>query len=214
MIEWKDQPIAFLDTETTGFSSSARIVEMSVLVYENRRFASQFTSVINPGNDVDWDHPDVVGAMKVNGLDKNLLKMSRGFTQLWPSFLEQIRRADILCGQFIQFDMRMLAQEHNRCGFETVVYSQTLDTMILDWALNPDKDSYRMDCVAARWNVPIVVNHRAGDDASTCAKVLVAMMDQLPDDRAELLARSNRWEQEYRAWRDKREAEKKLAKAK
>lgn len=212
MITWKDQPIAFVDTETTGFDSKARIVEMSVLVYEHRRFAAQISAVVNPGNDVDWEHPSVIEAMHVNGLDRNLLKMSQGFAQLWPAFMVQIRRADILCGQNLQFDDRMLGQECNRCGLETLVYAQTLDTLILDWALNPGKDSYKLERIAPRWNVPVLGKHRASDDARLCADILVAMMGQLPDDKGEMLGRFDYWEGEYRVWRDKREAEKKPAK--
>jgi DNA polymerase III alpha subunit (gram-positive type) len=139
--------------------------------------------------------------------------MSQGFAQLWPAFMVQIRRADILCGQNLQFDMRMIAQEHHRCGLETYVYAQTLDTMVLDWALNPGKESYKLECVAARWDVPILGKHRAADDAGLCARILVAMMDQLPDDKAEMIARFNRWEQEYRAWREKRQLEREASRS-
>lgn len=209
MTGWKDEPIAFVDTETTGLGTSARIVEMSVLVFEHRRFASQFTAVINPGNDVDWDHPDVIQAMKVNGLDKRLLEMSQGFDQLWPVFLTQLNRAKVLCGQYLKFDVRMIEQECRRMGSEFHGSWLMIDTKILDWGLHPGKESYSLGPIADRWNVENLGQRQAMLDVDLCARVLVAMMDSLPDDLLLLLQRSGRWNADYEIARAQREFEKK-----
>jgi DNA polymerase III alpha subunit (gram-positive type) len=204
MSTWKDWPIAFLDTETTGIGAEGRIVEMSVAIFEYRKFSIQISAVFNPG-EIDWENPDVAEAMKINGIDRGLLEVAKTFRELWPAFVQQLDRSHIICGQFVQYDLWMIEKELKRVNqINAAVDRITLDTITLDWGIHPNQESYKLAEIAKRWDVEMPQAHRAAGDVETCSKILFKMMDQLPDGPVELLQRHDKWSDERKLWREKR----------
>jgi DNA polymerase III alpha subunit (gram-positive type) len=205
---WKDWPIAFLDTETTGLGPKARIVEMCVAVYEQRSFSLQLSAVFNPGN-VDWSDPDVVEAMRINGIDQELIRLARPFGELWPAFFAQFNRVRLLVGQYVSYDVRRITNELNIAeNLADPLPVTLLDTITLDWGIHPKQESYKLAEISKRWDVAMPKAHRASGDVDTCAKLLFKMMDQLPDDWTDLLRKVNVWSEERRLWREQRDLKK------
>jgi DNA polymerase III epsilon subunit-like protein len=209
MTTWKDWPIAFLDTETTGIGADGRIVEMSIAIFEQRKFSVQISAVFNPG-DIDWENPDVAEAMRINGIDRGLLEVAKHFRDLWPAFLQQLDRSHIICGQFVSYDLRMVEQELARVSQNNTALDRiTLDTITLDWGIHPNQESYKLSEIAKRWDVATPQAHRAAGDVDTCSKILLKMLYHLPDDIAAMLSLHEKWADERKLWREQRELDRK-----
>lgn len=204
---WKDSPIAILDTETTGLGPEARIIEMCVRTLDKRHSSSQLAATFNPG-EIDWEHPDVIGAMAKNEIDRVQLCAKSTFAEMWLMFYTYISRCSFVLGHFVSFDMRMIEQECRRANLTLLPPMQQVDTIWLDWGFHPKQESYRLDEVAKRWNITVKQSHRAAGDVETCSEILLAMMPKLPDDTAEFLTACERWNQERSLWREERGAAK------
>lgn len=173
---WNSSWIAF-DTETTGLSKLARVLEMGIVYFENGVPVEKWSTFLNPP-DLDWNHPNVLDALKVNGLSKADVVGAPRFEEIATSILEHLEE-NVWVGHNIEFDIRMLQQECERAGIEWKFQPGVqLCTQRLSYKLSPNEKSHRLGEVAPRWGVTPAGAHRAIVDADTCGRVLQKMFEK------------------------------------
>jgi DNA polymerase III epsilon subunit family exonuclease len=177
---WRDSWVAF-DTETTGLNKFARVLEIGIVYFEHGEVADTWSTFLNPP-DLDWNHPEVLEALKVNGLSKKDVAGAPQFHEIVGELTERLH-TDVWVGHNLEFDVRMLSQEFERIqrpwDFRPPV---SLCTQRLSYRLHPQEKSHKLVHTAERWQVEQPSAHRAVVDATTCGKVLAKMLQKLPEE--------------------------------
>ena len=88
---------AVIDTETTGFGKSDRLVEIAVVIVEGREIVQEWETLINPDRDISNSH--------IHGITSELVSLA-------PSFLEINSEISRLINGTANF-FRVLTDESN-----------------------------------------------------------------------------------------------------
>lgn len=182
-MRWSDRFVSF-DTETTGFDSSARIIEISCVLFEGGEVKEEWSSLLCP-RDVDWNNDGVKKALEVNKINPADLVGKPTFEEIFHRLFIHFRSADLWAAHNADFDRRMLNQEFQRYkGADFPIQPRfCLDTMHLSRALHKNEKVHKLGDVAPRWGVTPDGAHRASSDAVTCGRILLAMAkERLPED--------------------------------
>ena len=102
-----------IDVETTGLSPEGgdRIVELGVVyLSEDGHVQDKWCTLVNPGRDV--------GATRIHGITASEVSSAPTFAQLAPYVLRAVVGRTIVAHN-ASFDLRFLAAEMERAGFET-----------------------------------------------------------------------------------------------
>ena len=189
---WADSFVAF-DTETTGFSPAARVIEVSVLRFECGQLKTAFNTLLDPGEAVNWTSPETLGALKVNRITREQLIGQPRFEDVFATLMMQFAASPVWVAHNKAYDLRMLKNERE---IITRKYNQeysvmvpkpkaVLDTMLLDVFLDTRPlVSRKLEEVASRWIIKTAAvqqTHRAQEDAEDCGRTLLAMLEQRPE---------------------------------
>lgn len=191
-----------MDTETTGFTDKARIIEAAVVTIKNKRIQNVTSSVFCISKE-ELETPDAQKALEVNGVNpEDVLGAEstiKGF------LLEHVLLSDaFFVAHNAEFDLRMFEQEVNRLRRKPTVstfefeFKAVFDTMLLDVSLDPGVKSRKLIEVAKKWNVPLVGAHRALGDTLTCANIFIQMLDLLPKELEETLKQQDEARQKWK----------------
>ena len=96
---------AVIDTETTGFSKSDRIVEFACITVVDGEVVDEYETLIQPNRDP--------GPVHVHGITPSMVQSAPQFHAVYGDIAARLDGA-VLVAHNISFDMRMIAQEVNR----------------------------------------------------------------------------------------------------
>lgn len=177
---WEDSFVA-IDTETTGFDSQARVIEIAAVTFIDGEVARIWECLLRP-TEVDWESSGVQKALEVNNIKVADLADKPSFGDILPDLLLELSNP-VWVAHNAEFDMRMLQQELARLNRPDVQLPEAvfLCTLQLSRTLDAKEKGHRLPDVAPRWNVPQEGQaHRAASDAITCGRILRAMSHNLP----------------------------------
>lgn len=211
---WIDQPIVFLDTETTGRDAvQDRVVEIGIIVGRYGVVQSRYNWLINPGIPI----PEAASA--VHGITDDDVKDQPRFDQIVSDVLEALQGA-IPAAYNANFDRSFLLEELKRCSlppgsalppaFREGV--EWLDPLV--WARHIQKyeKGKTLGDVSARLGIKLENAHRASDDAEAALLVLYAFSkdSRVPKSYGALVQEQRRlWrlqEEEFAKWRNRNPA--------
>lgn len=157
---------AVVDTETTGLSKTARIVELGVVVL-NSQFeeVSRWGTLVNPGCRIPNS--------KVHGITADMVRDAPTFRQVCGE-LFGVLDGRILLAHNANFDAGMLVNECNRLAGDEEFFFPFVDTISLAKQLT--KGPYRLEALAKKCGVHNPNAHAAVDDAATTAAVMRQLM--------------------------------------
>ena len=98
---------AVIDTETTGFSKSDRIVEFACLTVVGDEVVDEYETLIQPNRDP--------GPVHVHGITPSMLQSAPDFQAVFADIAARLHGA-VLVAHNISFDLRMIVQEVDRLG--------------------------------------------------------------------------------------------------
>ncbi|MCY4104687.1 MAG: exonuclease domain-containing protein [bacterium] len=98
---------AVLDTETTGFARSDRIVEIALLTVVAGEVVDEFDTLVQPGRDP--------GPVHVHGITPAMLQAAPRFADLARDIAARLN-GSVIVAHNIHFDLRMLRGEFERIG--------------------------------------------------------------------------------------------------
>lgn len=168
-----------VDTETTGFMNSDRVLEVGFAFCEEGKIVDSYNQRLNP-KDVDWGSASVQKALEVNHIDRKDLDGAPDISDIVDHLMLMFRRYHVWVGHNLKFDLRMLANEFKRAGKELPVTSSTLRICTLEQAKRAhfrDK-SHKLCAVAERYGVKLSNAHTAVGDAMATAEVFLRMWEE------------------------------------
>lgn len=160
--------IAVIDTETTGFESTARIVEVAVVRIErfglpDARGELVYEQLVNPEQEIPW------GAVQVHGIRDSMVRGKPTWDRVWPVVLEHLQEA-LPAAHNHTFDLRLLTAEALNLGLPAPPEKGSwLDSLTLMRRL--DEKPATIEAACARRQIP-PGKHRAGSDALATARLL------------------------------------------
>ena len=165
---------ACLDFETTGFSPKTdRVIEVAVVTVTRGTVGASWTSLINPGDDVE------LGATHIHGIKRDWIRDAPSFAEI-AGTLFSLLDGKVLVAHNANFDLGLLRSEMSRAE---LLPKGTLfphwDTMkAADFAPSLPASRKLID-VAAAFGVEIANAHQALDDALAVAEIVAAVTETI-----------------------------------
>jgi DNA polymerase III epsilon subunit-like protein len=178
---WYENDIVVTDVETTGFGPTDAIVEIAVVRLSRMAIVDRWSSLINPRRFIPPD------ATAVHGISDDDVRLSPTFDDALDEYLRRCGSAAPAAYQE-SFDRRFIQRE---------ACLATVDSPVLDWsawldplvwvrsidrfaATDDRKQSNALSHVCARYGIELPTAHRALDDATATAKVLMCLYGDMP----------------------------------
>ena len=171
---FNEASFACFDFETTGFSPKRdRVIEVAVVTVTHGTVGSSWTSLINPGDDVE------LGATHIHGIKRDWIRSAPSFAEV-AGTLFSLFDGKVLVAHNANFDLGFLRSEMSRAQ---LLAKGTLfphwDTMkAADFAPSLPTSRKLVD-VAAAFGVEIANAHQALDDALAVAEIVAAVTETI-----------------------------------
>lgn len=168
---------SFVDVETTGGNAlKNRIIEIGIVRVENFKVVATYKSLINPQAHLD---PFIT---QLTGITSTELENAPTFASIKKDILELLVDSTFVAHN-ARFDYSFLRQEFKR---EDITFSlKQLCTVKLARALFPGFNSYNLDSIIERHNIPCKSRHRAFDDAQVLWEFIKTAKKELGKERLE-----------------------------
>lgn len=98
-----------IDTETTGFNKSDRIIEIACVVFSGKEVIEEYSTLVNPNRDV--------GKTQIHGIRPSMVTTAPLFSEISNDIL-RILQDRVLVAHNLAFDGRMLKQEFQKLGID------------------------------------------------------------------------------------------------
>ena len=103
---------AVVDVETTGFGKTDRVIEIGVVLLDERyRVVDEYETLIDPGRDLGPTH--------IHGITPTMLSMAPSFAEAAVAVAKRIENR-VVVAHNLTFDERMIGQEFQRLGADFV----------------------------------------------------------------------------------------------
>ena len=205
-----DQPLAVIDTETTGRDPSRgdRVIEIGIVYFDRGEVSARHSLLVDPGIPIPADSTAVHGITDAHVKGK-------------PRFDAIVREViGLLAGRIpvaynAGFDRGFVFSEMRKAGvalnndrsLPPALRNNVewIDPLVWARALQTNAKGYKLGEVAARLNVSIVQAHRATDDAEAAGQVLFALLRGTTSSYREAIQKqrehANAWDRTRGTWR-------------
>jgi DNA polymerase-3 subunit epsilon len=151
---------AIIDTETTGFGKTDRLVEIAVVLVEGKEIIQEWETLINPERDISNSN--------IHGITSELVSLAPTFAEI-NSELSRLISGTIMVAHNISFDQRMLEQEFSRVKKDN-------DLGVGFCTLQATK--LKLEGACKQYGITNVSAHRALTDARATALIFIKIMEQ------------------------------------
>ena len=175
------------DLETTGLDARKDvIIEIGAVVYRDGKVTDEvFSTFVDPGRPIPYE------VSQLTGITGDMVKGAPGQAEALRQFLDFIHGRP-LAAHNAGFDVGFLSEGCRRMGLS--LEATAVDTLPLAQALLPNLARHKLDLVAGHLGLPSFHHHRATDDASTVAYMLVPFFKRLEEEHdIHSLGAINRW---------------------
>lgn len=144
-----------LDTETTGLTNSDRIVEISILeLVDGIKTGRRFHKFINPETSISKK------AIEIHKITNEKVESCPKFGEIAESLIKFIGDATIIAHNS-KFDMRMINNELERCGWQKYDPTRFIDTLEIARYLFPEAKNSQ-DALCERFKIDNTVRKETG----------------------------------------------------
>ncbi len=152
-----DQPLAFVDIETTGGSHfNSRVLEVGVVRVEHSRVVATYKTLLHP------EEPIPAFITSLTGITNDDVASSPRFATIADDLAEILDGA-VFVAHNVRFDYGFLKMEFERLG--AVFHPPLLCTVRLSRRLFPQFRTHKLADLIARHSLSAPARHRAFDDA-------------------------------------------------
>jgi len=152
-----DQPLVFLDLETTGANAVYdRITEVGLIELAPGRSVAEWSTLVNPGRTI----PPAIQSL--TGITDEMVALAPLFEEIAPQLYARLE-GKLLVAHNARFDYGFLRNEFRRAGLRYA--SRILCTVKLSRRLFPRESRHNLDALMARHGVACESRHRALGDA-------------------------------------------------
>ncbi len=152
-----DQPLVFLDVETTGAHPAYdRITEVGLIEVDRGRVAGEWSTLLNPGISI----PPAIQSL--TGITNDMVAIAPRFEEIARELYRRLE-GRLLVAHNARFDYGFLRNEFRRSGLQYA--SRVLCTVKLSRKLYPHEARHNLDALTARHEIACEQRHRALGDA-------------------------------------------------
>ena len=152
-----EQPLIFLDLETTGATpTSDRITEVGLVEVADGRFVGNWSQLVNPEARI----PPFIESL--TGITSAMVENQPTFAEIGPELFDRLQ-GKILIAHNARFDYGFLRNEFQRLGL--TYRARVLCTVKLSRALFPKHRRHNLDSLIERHGLVCEARHRALGDA-------------------------------------------------
>lgn len=161
------------DIETTGLSAiNDKITEIGAIKIKNGIIVDKYSQLVNPERSI----PEFI--TKLTGIDYDMVKDQPTIDSVIFEFNEFIGD-HVLVAHNASFDIGFIRENMRKSGLG--LNNPVLDTLELSRSVFPDLKSHKLNLVAKHLGVKLENHHRAVDDASATADILLNILELLND---------------------------------
>ncbi len=162
-----------VDLETTGHSTKYgnEIIEIGIVVIENREIKSTFSSKVRPKQKI----PTFI--QNLTGIDNESVKDAPTFKEIIPTILPFFEDS-FFVAHHVQFDYECLNDTLNKEGHGPI-FCPTIDTVELSRIFFPRASSYKLNDLATYLNIEHETPHRALSDAYVASQLLIKIIEKI-----------------------------------
>ncbi|WLD91796.1 ATP-dependent DNA helicase DinG [Alkalihalobacillus sp. AL-G] len=162
-----------IDLETTGHSpkNGDRVIQIGLVVVENRTIVERFSSFVNPNSPI----PAFITSL--TGIDQSEVEDAPLFEEIAPKLLQMMDGA-YLVAHNISFDLPFLNAELVNAGYFEW-RGTALDTVELTRILMPNLDSYKLSQLSELLSLSHENPHQADSDAEATGHLFIQLLDRL-----------------------------------
>lgn len=161
-----------VDVETTGLSPKYNsIIEIGLVKVKDLRIVESFSSFVNPQRDIPYYITRLTGISNKDVYDAPF------FENIAPKIAEFIS-GNILSGHNLSFDASFLRKEFEYCGMQKVS-ALSVCTLKIARRMYPMLKTKSLGSVCHHLGIHNKMAHRALDDATVTAQVLIRMIKNL-----------------------------------
>ena len=166
----KNVKYAIVDLEATGTGSSAKIIQVGIVILENGQISQTYQTDVNPHEVLD-EH-----IKQLTGLSDQRLSQAPDFSQVAREIYELIEDA-IFVAHNVKFDANLLAEALFWEGFELV--TPRIDTVELAQVFFPKFEKYNLGILCEQLEIPLEHAHTALADASATATLFLKIQEKI-----------------------------------
>ena len=152
---------AVIDTETTGFGKTDRLLEIAVVLVEGNEIVQEWETLINPERDISNSN--------IHGITPEVVSLAPTFAEIDSEFSRLIH-GSIMVAHNISFDQRMLEQEYSRV-------KKQVDLGAGFCTLQATK--LKLEVACKEYGITNISAHRALTDARATALIFIKILEQL-----------------------------------
>lgn len=173
LIDVRDLPIVVFDLETTGLhAEKCEIIEIGAVKLQNGVIFGRFQTFVESGTVLP---PEITA---LTGITSDMLIGAPPLRDALAAFYEFCGEACLLCAHNAKFDCGFLQFHGNRVGMP--LRFACADTLLLSRALLHDAvQNHKLNTLCAHLNIDMGKHHRADDDATSCAQLLLELRQLL-----------------------------------
>lgn len=170
-----DEPIAFVDVETTGGHPAwHRVTEVAIVAMRAGEIESRWSSLVNPGVTIP---PSI---QRLTGITNEMVADAPTFEELSHEILERLQGRRFVAHN-VRFDYGFVRSELRRAGY---AYSAPIAcTVRLSRELFPAAGRHNLDAIIERHDLKCQSRHRALPDADVLAQLWQHWRSTLDKDR-------------------------------
>jgi DNA polymerase-3 subunit epsilon len=165
------QPLVFVDLETTGANASGdRITEIGI-VEVTEHGVNEWSTLVNP------QAPISPFIQRLTGISNEMVSSAPTFAQIAGALLERLR-GRLFIAHNVRFDYGFLRSEFKRAGWD--FRADVLCTVKLSRKLFPQHHKHNLDALVERHQLPVTSRHRALADARAIHAFWCKIHEELP----------------------------------
>lgn len=173
MINALQQPMVFVDLETTGANASGdRITEIGI-VEVSEHGVSEWSTLVNP------QAPISPFIERLTGISDKMVSAAPTFAEIAGALLERLK-GRLFVAHNVRFDYGFLRSEFKRAGMD--FRADVLCTVKLSRRLFPQHHKHNLDALVERHQLPVTSRHRALADAKAIHAFWCKVHDELPSE--------------------------------
>ncbi|MBZ0104684.1 MAG: 3'-5' exoribonuclease [Sulfuricella denitrificans] len=171
MTDALQQPLVFVDLETTGANISGdRITEIGIVEVSDHGI-SEWSTLVNP------QAPISPFIQRLTGISNEMVSAAPTFAEIAGMLLERLR-GRLFIAHNVRFDYGFLRSEFKRAGME--FRADVLCTVKLSRKLFPQHHKHNLDALVERHQLPVTSRHRALADARAIHAFWCKIHTELP----------------------------------
>ena len=161
---------AIVDLEATGTGSTAKIIQVGIVILENGEIKQTYQTDINPHEALE-EH-----IKQLTGLSDQRLSQAPDFSQVAREIYELIEDA-VFVAHNVKFDANLLAESLFWEGFDLL--SPRVDTVELAQVVFPTYEKYGLSSLCELLEIPLEQAHTAISDAMATALLFLKIQEKI-----------------------------------